>query len=160
VSTGTPRAQAPASAVRFRRNVDRLTAGQLRNLRAAFEATYGLADDRGYAHHAGIHGLPLPIGCDNAPGERYPDRATLTGTAHHVLLVGAADDHGAARLRRRWRGLVEVVHATGDHRRVGLSTSGALLVRPDGNIGFRAAPADAAGLAALDAHLDTYLVPA
>jgi hypothetical protein len=33
-------------------------------------------------------------------------------------------------------------------------------VRPDGHIGFRAAPADTAGLAALDAHLDSYLVPA
>jgi Common central domain of tyrosinase len=57
--------------VRFRRNVGRLTAGQLRNLRSAFEAMYGLADDRGYAHHAGIHGLPLPIGCDNAHGTPY-----------------------------------------------------------------------------------------
>jgi Common central domain of tyrosinase len=71
VSTGTPRAQAPASAVRFRRNVDRLTAGQLSNLRAGFGAMYELADDRGYAHHAGIHGLPLPIGCDNAHGTPY-----------------------------------------------------------------------------------------
>jgi tyrosinase len=32
---------------------------------------YGLADDRGYAHHAGIHGLPLPIGCDNAHNTPY-----------------------------------------------------------------------------------------
>jgi hypothetical protein len=32
-------------------------------------------------------------------------------------------------------------------------------VRPDGHIGFRAAPADPAGLAALDADLDCYLVP-
>ena len=36
---------------------------------------------------------------------------------------------------------------------------GALLVRPDGHIGFRAPPADAAGLAALDTFLDSYLVP-
>jgi tyrosinase len=57
--------------VRFRRNADRLTVGQLGNLRAAFEAVYALADDRGYAHHAGIHGLPLPIGCDNAHGTPY-----------------------------------------------------------------------------------------
>ena len=71
MSTGTPRAQAPASPVRFRRNVDRLTAGQLGNLRSAFEAVYALTDDRGYAHHAGIHGLPLPIGCDNAHGTPY-----------------------------------------------------------------------------------------
>jgi hypothetical protein len=32
-----------------------------------------------------------------------------------------------------------------------------VLVRPDGHIGFRA-PADSAGLAALDAHLSAYLV--
>ena len=36
----------------------------------------------------------------------------------------------------------------------------AVLIRPDGFIGFRAVPADADGLRALDAHLDTYLVPA
>jgi hypothetical protein len=30
-------------------------------------------------------------------------------------------------------------------------------VRPDGHIGFRAAPADASGLDALDRHLGTYL---
>ena len=33
-----------------------------------------------------------------------------------------------------------------------------ILVRPDGFIGFRAAPADAANMKALDAHLMTYLV--
>jgi hypothetical protein len=36
----------------------------------------------------------------------------------------------------------------------------AVLLRPDGHIGFRAAPASQAGLRALDAHLDGYLVPA
>lgn len=36
---------------------------------------------------------------------------------------------------------------------------GAVLVRPDGFIGFRAVPADEATMAALDAHLATYLVP-
>lgn len=71
MSTGTPRPQDPASPVRFRRNADRLTVGQLRLLRDAFEAVYGIGDDRGYAYHAGIHGLPLPIGCDNAHGTPY-----------------------------------------------------------------------------------------
>ena len=103
-------------------------------------------------------GLELPPA--PGPGDRYPDRSTLTGTLHHVLLFGAADDAGAARLRRRWGGILDVVHSTGDPQRAGLSTSGALLVRPDGHIGFRAAPADAAGLSALDAHLNSYLVPA
>jgi tyrosinase len=71
MGTGTPRAQDPVSPVRFRRNADRLTAGQLRLLRDGFKQLYGISDDRGYAHHAGIHGLPLPIGCDNAHGTPY-----------------------------------------------------------------------------------------
>jgi 2-polyprenyl-6-methoxyphenol hydroxylase-like FAD-dependent oxidoreductase len=96
----------------------------------------------------------------SGPGERYPDRTTLTGTAHHLLLFGAVDDADVERPRRRWRGLVDVVHATGAPPPAGLTSPGALLVRPDGHIGFRAAPADTAGLAALDAHLDSYLLPA
>lgn len=36
---------------------------------------------------------------------------------------------------------------------------GAILVRPDGFIRFRAAPADETTMAALDAHLATYLLP-
>ena len=94
-----------------------------------------------------------------APGDRYPDRAALAGTGHHLLLFGDAEDAGIARLRRRWRGLVEISHATGDPRRAGLATAGAVLVRPDGHIGFRTT-ADSAGLAALDSHLDSYLIPA
>ena len=94
-----------------------------------------------------------------APGDRYPDRAELAGTGHHVLLFGGADDAGIERLRRRWRGLVEITDAAGDPRRAGLAAAGAVLVRPDGHIGFRA-PADSAGLGALDSHLDSYLIPA
>jgi hypothetical protein len=94
-----------------------------------------------------------------APGDRYPDRAALAGTGHHLLLFGAAEDAGIERLRRRWRGLVEISDATGDPGRAGTAAGGAVLVRPDGHIGFRT-PADSAGLAALDAHLDSYLIPA
>ena len=71
MATGSPRAQQPASPLRFRRSADRLTSGQLTLLRNAFAAVYALDDDRGYAHHAGIHGLPLPIGCDNAHGTPF-----------------------------------------------------------------------------------------
>jgi tyrosinase len=71
VATGSPRAQDPVAPVRFRRNADRLTGDQLTLLRDAFAAVYEIDDDRGYAHHAGIHGLPLPIGCDNAHGTPY-----------------------------------------------------------------------------------------
>jgi 6-methylpretetramide 4-monooxygenase / 4-hydroxy-6-methylpretetramide 12a-monooxygenase len=37
---------------------------------------------------------------------------------------------------------------------------GAILVRPDGYVGFVAGSADEAALGALDAHLETYLIPA
>jgi len=42
---------------------------------------------------------------------------------------------------------------------VGVPDGGAILVRPDGFIRFRAAPADETTMAALDAHLATYLLP-
>ena len=94
-----------------------------------------------------------------APGDRYPDRLALGGTGHHLLLFGAADDALVMSLRRRWRGLVEISHATGDPGRAGIAAGDAVLVRPDGHIGFRT-PANAAGLGALDSHLDSYLIAA
>jgi 2-polyprenyl-6-methoxyphenol hydroxylase-like FAD-dependent oxidoreductase len=95
---------------------------------------------------------PAPPG----PGDRFPGRATLTGTSHHLLISGTADAAGVEHLHRRWRGLVDIVRGTSAPP----ASSGALLVRPDGHVGFRATPADAAGLAALDTFLDSYLVPA
>ena len=71
MSTGTPSPQATTTPVRFRRSASRLTAGQAKNLRDSFAAVQGINDDRGYGYHAGIHGLPLPIGCDNAHGTDY-----------------------------------------------------------------------------------------
>ena len=87
-----------------------------------------------------------------ATGTRYPDGDTLTGTNHQVLLFGDADQAGASRLRDRWAGLVDV-NPVRDH-----APSSALLIRPDGYVGYRATPADAAGLKALDAHLSRYMV--
>jgi tyrosinase len=46
-----------------RKNVNGLTPAELVELRDAFDASYQLADDRGYGFHAGIHGLPLPMYC-------------------------------------------------------------------------------------------------
>ena len=99
-------------------------------------------------------GVPPPA--PPGPGDRFPGRETLTGTAHYLLIFGTTDAAGVERLHRRWRGLVDIVRGTGDPP----APSGALLVRPDGHVGFRATPADAAGLAALDTFLDSYLVPA
>ncbi len=71
MAVGAPSPQHPAVALRWRRSAARLTAGQLADLRAAVTATLALSDDRGYQHWAGIHGLPLPISCDNAHGTPY-----------------------------------------------------------------------------------------
>jgi tyrosinase len=71
MSTGAPVAQQPAAPVRFRRNADRLTEGQLQTLRSSFQSLYEIDDDRGYGYFAGIHGLPLPISCENAHGTPY-----------------------------------------------------------------------------------------
>jgi hypothetical protein len=65
-------------------------------------------------------------------------------------------------LRARWDKLVSIVDAssaTFDATEAGVPNGGAVLVRPDGFIGFRAAPADETTMDALDAHLTTYLVP-
>ena len=95
-----------------------------------------------------------------SPGERFPARHCLSGTGHHLIVFGAAPrlDH----LRARWGQLVSIVDAASaqfDATEAGVPNGGAILVRPDGFIGFRAAPADEMALDALDAHLATYLGP-
>jgi 6-methylpretetramide 4-monooxygenase / 4-hydroxy-6-methylpretetramide 12a-monooxygenase len=103
-------------------------------------------------------GTPPPAG--PAPGDRYPDRVDLPGTGHHLLICGAAEEAAVARVARKWHDLVHVARSAGDGPHAGPPGGVAILVRPDGYIGFRAAPASHAGLHALDAHLDGYLVPA
>lgn len=102
-----------------------------------------------------------PNGAATTPavGSRFPDRIRLSGTGHHLLVFG---DAALDRPRARWAGLVEVLDGARsgfDAGRAGVPDGGAVLVRPDGMIGFRASPADARGMAALDAHLASYLVP-
>jgi 6-methylpretetramide 4-monooxygenase / 4-hydroxy-6-methylpretetramide 12a-monooxygenase len=99
--------------------------------------------------------LPFPV-----PGDRYPGRASLTGTRHQAVVFGEASDADTASLRSRWHGILDVSRGSGDPQRVGLATDGVVLIRPDGYIGFRAVPADHVALGALDSHLSSYLVPA
>ena len=64
---------------------------------------------------------------------------------------------GLSRLGERWLGIVDISRAGAEA--AGPGRSSAILVRPDGYVGFLAAPADAAGLGAIDSHLGSYLVP-
>jgi 2-polyprenyl-6-methoxyphenol hydroxylase-like FAD-dependent oxidoreductase len=95
-----------------------------------------------------------------APGERFPFGHRLKGTGHHLILFGSTPrlDH----LRQPWGGLVSIIDAAGgefDAAECGLPDTGAILVRPDGVIGFRATAADGSMVEAIHAHLETYLVP-
>jgi 6-methylpretetramide 4-monooxygenase / 4-hydroxy-6-methylpretetramide 12a-monooxygenase len=98
-----------------------------------------------------------PDGSATTPGFRYSGWQELAGPAHHVLLSGA-DPGDWTRFLDRWRGLVEVGRLSTHPAEAGRPT--AVLIRPDGYIGFRVSPADAAGLDALDAHLSSYLIAA
>lgn len=71
MATGTPRAQDLATPLRYRRKAERLRPGQLQRLRRGFRKMMDIGDDRGYQYWAGVHGLPLPIGCRNAHGTPY-----------------------------------------------------------------------------------------
>ena len=65
-------------------------------------------------------------------------------------------------LRARWNQLVSIVDASTaqfDATAAGVPNGGAILVRPDGFVGFRANPVDETTMDALDAHLATYLIP-
>jgi hypothetical protein len=84
----------------------------------------------------------------------------LKGDGHHLLVFGKAPRLDS--LRARWDGLVSIEDASiasFDGAEAGAPSGGAILVRPDGFIGFRAAPANERTMAALDAHLASYLNP-
>jgi 4,5-epoxidase len=130
-------------------------AAELLKARALLDVSYAGSPIVG--EYLGPGGAPAAT---PAPGDRYPGRTGLDATTHHLLLDGRVDDGELARLRDRWRGLVEIVAADPGVRRDGRRPPGAILVRPDGHVGFRASPADGAGLRALDASLESYLVPA
>jgi hypothetical protein len=62
-------------------------------------------------------------------------------------------------LRKRWERLVTIIDASQFEEMLDVPDGGAILVRPDGFVGFRADPSDQMAMNALDAHLATYLIP-
>jgi 2-polyprenyl-6-methoxyphenol hydroxylase-like FAD-dependent oxidoreductase len=95
------------------------------------------------------------------PGVRFPDCSRLSRDRHSLVVFGKAP--GLDRMHARWDGLATIVDGSAegfDAAWAGAPGGGAVLVRPDGFIGFRAAPADATTMAALDAHMASYLIPA
>jgi hypothetical protein len=93
-------------------------------------------------------------------GMRFPGCRFLGGTRHHLVAFGKVPR--LDQLRARWGKLVSIVDASTasfDTVAAGVPNGGAILVRPDGFVGFCADPADENTMAALDAHLASYLIP-
>jgi hypothetical protein len=96
-----------------------------------------------------------------APGERFPANLRLRGDSHHLIAFGEVP--GLKDMHSHWDGLVTIIDASAEGfspAEAGAPDGGAVLVRPDGFIGFRAATAKEETMAALDAHLADYLIPA
>jgi tyrosinase len=94
--TGAASPQQPAVPLRHRPSVTEMTDAEVAELRAAFAELKEINDDRGYGYLAGIHGLPLPISCDQAHGQPaflpwhraslYRFELALRDTGHDVML--------------------------------------------------------------------------
>jgi hypothetical protein len=100
-------------------------------------------------------------GCGGlSPGTRFTACSQLSGTRHHLIAFDAVPR--LEHLSARWGTLVSIVEASTapfDAIAAGVPKGAAILVRPDGFVGFRADPADETTIDALDAHLATYLIP-
>ncbi len=94
---------------------------------------------------------------DPVAGFRFAACHHLRGAGHH--LVVADGTLGLDKFRDRWDGLVSIVYASQSDGKFSDIVDGVILVRPDGFVGFRADPADATTMDALDAHLASYLIP-
>jgi 2-polyprenyl-6-methoxyphenol hydroxylase-like FAD-dependent oxidoreductase len=115
--------------------------------------------DVSYAGSA-LVGQASAIVAGPSPGERFPTARWLRGTGHHLVVFGEVPH--LDRFRARWDKFVSIVDGAGAGfaaADAGILDGDAILVRPDGFIGFRATPTGETTMDLLDAHLATYLVP-
>lgn len=86
------------------------------------------------------------------PGSRFPERTRLGGCAHHLLVYGDAPDWERAAFAARWGAVLEIVDGERvcPPQRAGVGPGGAVLVRPDGYVGFQAQAWTAAAREALE----------
>lgn len=115
-----------------------------------------------------FHGSPI-VGAHGAaagegprPGSRFAARTRLEGCLHHLLVYGSEQGSNRSRFADRWAGALEVVDGATicPPDLAGVSRDGAVLIRPDGHIGFQAQTWNAEAQASLDRLLDRQFTPA
>lgn len=110
---------------------------------------------------AGAHGEPA-TGEGPRPGSRFPERTRLGGCLHHLLVYGHAPDWNRAAFAARWSAVLQIV--AGERicppEQAGVGSDGAVLVRPDGYVGFQAQAWTAAARDAFEGHFGEQFAPA
>lgn len=139
-------------------------ASEQRQLRARAMLDHSLAGTALVGEHWAL-ALDAPQPPAPQPGERWPDRCSLACDLP-LLLVWGEPEPALPPWIERWHGRLACStfqqHGL-DPRRAGLPAEhgpAAVLIRPDGFIGFRCAPLDRRGVEALDAYLRQWLLPA
>ena len=87
----------------------------------------------------GCHGAPANGGGPR-PGCRFPARTRLAGCQHHLLIYRQSNGCERALCADRWPGVLEILvgETICPPELAGVAPQGAVLVRPDGYIGFQA----------------------
>jgi len=108
----------------------------------------------------GFHGF-TGIRGSLKPGDRFPERTKLTGELHHLLVYGDLPDPGSNGFAARWRDVLVAMDGNKicPAERCGLPGTGAVLIRPDGYVGFQATSWDAASCTALESFLGQQFIP-
>jgi len=109
----------------------------------------------------GFHGSALGVQ-KLSPGCRFPSRTLLEGTSHHLLVYRLQDSSKNQDFAARWSRVLRVVEgeAICPAAECGVSEAGAVLVRPDGYVGFLAEKWTPDAIGALDKLLGSFFTPA
>lgn len=104
------------------------------------------------------HGSDVGVGGISI-GSRFPKRTPLSGCKHHLLVYGQIDTERT--LASRWPPILETIPGESicSAENAGVPAGGAVLVRPDGYIGFQAAAWNSEAARTLDDLLETLFTP-
>jgi 2-polyprenyl-6-methoxyphenol hydroxylase-like FAD-dependent oxidoreductase len=90
------------------------------------------------------------------PGCRFPERTRLSGCLHHLLVYAGSQEWDDSSFAARWAGVLTILdgHLICPPEQAGVSAGGAVLIRPDGYVGFQAEKWSPEARNALDGFLD------